>query len=86
MFWVKDTGSGIDADDLPHVFDRFWQANRPGRHGAGLGLPIVRGLIEAHDGRIWVESKQGQGSTFFFTIPTAARAMASDHAAPRHVH
>lgn len=74
LFWVSDTGSGIAADDVPHLFDRFWQGRKAGRHGAGLGLPIVKGLVEAHDGRIWVESTRGRGNTFFFTIPTAPRA------------
>lgn len=73
LFWVADTGPGIAAEDLPHLFDRFWQARRAGRRGAGLGLPIVKGLVEAHGGRIWVESPPGRGSTFFFTIPAAAR-------------
>jgi signal transduction histidine kinase len=71
LFWVRDTGIGMSADDVPRVFDRFWQARKGGRRGAGLGLPIVKGLVEAHGGRIWVESAVGQGSTFFFTIPTA---------------
>ena len=71
LFWVKDTGSGIAAEHLPHVFDRFWQAKTAERRGAGLGLPIVKGIVEAHGGRIWVESTLGHGSTFFFTIPTA---------------
>jgi signal transduction histidine kinase len=70
LFWVADTGAGIDEDDLPHVFDRFWQAGHAGRGGAGLGLPIVKGVVEAHGGRAWVESSLGRGSTFFFTIPT----------------
>jgi len=74
LFWVADTGAGIASGDLPHVFERFWQARRPGRRGAGLGLPIVKGIVEAHDGRIWVESTPGRGSTFFFTIPSAPRA------------
>ncbi len=74
MFWVADTGAGITGEDLPRVFDRFWQARRPGRHGAGLGLPIAKGIVEAHGGRIWVESTPGQGSTFFFTIPPAPGA------------
>ena len=79
LFWVADTGSGIAAEDLPHVFDRFWQVGKAERRGAGLGLPIVKGIIEAHCGRIWVESKPGQGSTFFFTIPTAARPTRASH-------
>ena len=74
LFWVADTGAGIAAEDVPHLFDRFWQARKAGRRGAGLGLPIVKGIVEAHSGRIWVESTPGEGSTFFFTIPTAARA------------
>jgi PAS domain S-box-containing protein len=75
-FWVADTGNGIAAENLPRLFDRFWQARKAERRGAGLGLPIVKGLIEAHGGRIWVESVLGQGSTFFFTIPAAPRAEA----------
>jgi PAS domain S-box-containing protein len=69
LFSVADTGAGIPAESLPHVFDRFWQAKRTERRGAGLGLPICKGLVEAHGGRIWVESTPGRGSTFFFTIP-----------------
>lgn len=71
LFWVADTGPGIEAGDMPHLFDRFWQARKVGRQGTGLGLPIVRGIIEAHGGRIWVESQVGVGSTFFFTLPLA---------------
>jgi PAS domain S-box-containing protein len=74
VFSVADTGAGIAPDDLPHVFERFWQARRRERRGAGLGLPIVKGIVEAHGGRIWVESTLGAGSTFFFTIPIAPRA------------
>jgi PAS domain S-box-containing protein len=74
LFWVSDTGRGIDSDDLPHVFDRFWQSKRSGRRGTGLGLPIVKGLVEAHGGRVWVESAPGCGSTFRFTIPTTPRS------------
>jgi PAS domain S-box-containing protein len=71
VFQVRDTGCGIPSEHLPHVFDRFWQATRTGRRGAGLGLPIAKGIVEAHGGRIWVESAAGSGSTFFFTIPRA---------------
>ncbi len=71
LFRVNDTGAGIAAEDLPRVFDRFWQAQKTGDHGAGLGLSIVKGIIDAHGGRIWVESTPGSGSTFFFTVPVA---------------
>lgn len=74
LFWVADTGAGIAPDALPHVFDRFWQARHRGRSGAGLGLAIVKGVVEAHGGRVWVESTLGRGTTFFFAIPTAPRA------------
>ncbi|MBI4510856.1 MAG: GAF domain-containing protein [Deltaproteobacteria bacterium] len=74
LFWVTDTGAGIAAEDLPHLFDRFWQSRKSGRRGAGLGLPIAKGIVEAHGGRIWVESTPGRGSTFFFTIPKAPQA------------
>ena len=76
LFWVADTGSGISPDGLPHVFDRFWQARKGAHHGAGLGLPITRGIIEAHGGRIWVESTLGRGTVFFFTVPQAPGAEA----------
>ena len=74
VFSVADTGTGIPPHSLPHVFDRFWQAERAERHGAGLGLPICKGIVEAHGGRIWVESTPDRGSTIFFTIPTATGA------------
>src|SRR6185437_9794957 len=56
LFSVADTGSGIESNHLPHVFDRFWQAPAAKRRGAGLGLPIVKGIVEAHGGRVWVQS------------------------------
>ncbi|HEY7375504.1 MAG TPA: ATP-binding protein [Polyangia bacterium] len=68
-FAVVDTGPGISAAELPHVFDRYYQAQRKNRDGIGLGLSIARGIVEAHSGRIWVESEEGTGSTFFFTLP-----------------
>ena len=74
LFWVKDTGKGIAAEDVPHLFDRFWQARKSERRGAGLGLPIVKGVVEAHRGHIWVDSTPGKGSTFFFTVPVAPPA------------
>jgi signal transduction histidine kinase len=81
LFWVADTGGGIASEDLPRVFDRFWQATRAGRHGAGLGLPITKGIVEAHGGRIWVESTPGRGTTVSFTIPKAAPE-GMDHLTP----
>ena len=68
-FSVADTGPGITAEQLPHVFDRYWQARPTDCRGAGLGLTIAKGIVEAHGGRIWVESRPGEGSTFFFTVP-----------------
>lgn len=75
LFSVSDTGKGIAADHLPHVFDRFWQENRTGRQGAGLGLPICKGIIEAHHGHIWVESTVGQGSCFYFSVPRVVTSL-----------
>jgi PAS domain S-box-containing protein len=71
VFRVADTGPGIAPESLPHVFDRFWQATSAKGHGAGLGLPITKGIVEAHGGRIWVESTPDRGTTFSFTIPEA---------------
>jgi len=72
LFSVKDSGEGISAEELPHVFERFWKGRKVKRDGgAGLGLLIVKALVEAHGGHVWVESTPGHGSTFFFTIPTA---------------
>jgi signal transduction histidine kinase len=71
---VADNGSGIDAQDLPHVFEQYWRSDA---RGTGLGLFIALRVVEAHRGRIWVESKPGVGTTFFFTLPCAGRAAAS---------
>jgi signal transduction histidine kinase len=71
LLWVKDTGCGVAAEVLPHVFDRFWKSDTDSRRGAGLGLAIVKGLVEAHGGRVWAESTPGAGSCFYFTIPKA---------------
>jgi len=73
---VADTGGGIASENVAHVFDRFWQATKAGRQGAGLGLPITKGIVEAHGGRIWVESTLGRGTTFSFTIPAASPSCA----------
>jgi PAS domain S-box-containing protein len=67
---VIDSGRGIQPDDVPRLFDPYWQGKEGRRLGTGLGLPIVKGIIEAHHGKVWVESTPGQGSTFSFTLPT----------------
>jgi len=77
VFWVRDTGVGMSIEELEHVFDRFWQARRGDRRGAGLGLPIAKGIVEAHGGRMWVESKVARGTTFYFTVPVASSVQAS---------
>jgi PAS domain S-box-containing protein len=74
VFWVADTGCGIPAESLPRIFDRFWQAAGAARGGAGLGLAITKRIVEAHRGRVWVDSAPGRGSTFFFSIPQAPPA------------
>lgn len=71
---VRDTGVGIPPEHLPHIFDRFYRADksrsRRAGGGSGIGLTIARALVEAHGGRIWAESAgEGQGSTFMFTLP-----------------
>lgn len=71
-FSVSDTGPGISEEDLPHVFDRFWQARRTAGLGTGLGLFISRGLVEAQGGKLWLESTIGRGTTFYFTLPIAS--------------
>ncbi|MET0596061.1 MAG: hybrid sensor histidine kinase/response regulator [Polyangiaceae bacterium] len=71
IFRIADTGPGIAAADLPHIFDRYWQAAGHRRHGLGLGLALAQGIILAHGGRIWAESELGQGATFFFALPRA---------------
>jgi len=68
---VRDNGRGITAEHLPRVFDRYWQSSRTDRQGAGLGLAIAKGIVEAHGGRIWIESAPGKGTTASFTLPVA---------------
>ena len=70
---VRDTGTGIARERLSHLFDRYWQssASTIRSRGAGLGLPIARGIVIAHEGRMWVESEVGVGSAFYFTLPVA---------------
>ena len=72
-FGVKDTGIGIPLDDVSRIFERFYRVDRSrSGSGTGLGLSIARHIVEAHGGKIWVDSIEGQGSIFFFTIPQSA--------------
>ena len=71
-FAVRDTGVGIPADDLPRIFERFYRVDKSRTGGGtGLGLSIGRHIVEAHGGRIWAESVEGKGSTFYFTVPAS---------------
>ena len=68
---VRDTGEGIPPDDLPHIFERFYRGEKSRSRstgGAGLGLAITKGIVEAHGGRLWVQSEVGKGSTFSFSL------------------
>src|SRR5690606_7218441 len=67
---VKDQGPGIPQTELPHIFDRYW-SGRTKKGGAGLGLAIAKGIIAAHGGSLAVDSKQGDGAAFSFTLPLA---------------
>lgn len=78
---VQDTGQGIAAEDLPHVFDRFWRADRSRARtsgGSGLGLAIVRSLVRAQGGDVGVTSQPGQGTTFWFRLPHAGDTPLAD--------
>ena len=68
VFYVRDTGPGIDADELPMLFKRYWRSKQAQYKGAGLGLSIARGIVDAHGGRIWAESQLGAGTTFYFSL------------------
>lgn len=74
---VEDTGVGIPAGDIARIFERFYKADRARARaavtGTGLGLAIAKHIVQAHGGRIWVKSKEGKGSTFFFTLPVAEK-------------
>ncbi len=77
-FAVEDNGCGIAAKDLPRIFERFYKADRARArgqselHGTGLGLAIAKHTVEAHGGKIWAESVEGKGSTFYFTLPAVS--------------
>ena len=80
IFYVKDNGIGISPDRQKMIFKKFFQADtspRRSRDGSGLGLSICKGIIERFGGKIWVESKQGKGSTFFFKIPKSFKELIS---------
>jgi PAS domain S-box-containing protein len=83
---VADTGPGIPPDQIEHLFDRFWQARKTDRRGAGLGLAIAKGIVEAHHGRIWVESEVGRGSRFLFTLPVVPTSYDQASDASQHLH
>ena len=68
---VSDTGPGIEPEMERHLFDRFWKGHAAGTRGAGLGLAIVDGILQAHDARIEVETEVGRGRAFSFILPTA---------------
>jgi PAS domain S-box-containing protein len=73
-FEVADTGPGIPPDEREHIFEAYWSADRHGKKGTGLGLFIARGAIEAHGGKLWVDSTPRRGTTFSFTLPIAPHA------------
>src|SRR5690606_23051365 len=75
---VADTGAGIDSNDISSIFQAFMQTESGVRQGGGtgLGLPISKSLIEAHGGKVWVESTVGEGSTFYFSLPVESSKVA----------
>jgi signal transduction histidine kinase len=76
MIAVADNGPGIPNENLGDIFNPYWQAKRTARLGAGLGLPIAKGIVESHGGQIWVQSEPGKGTKFSFTLPVAVDAPA----------
>jgi signal transduction histidine kinase/CheY-like chemotaxis protein len=84
-FQVADTGSGIADEDKAHLFERYWKGKPSGTHGTGLGLYIAKGIVQAHGGRLWVESEVGVGTTFLFTLPLADERAAATLPGPAAV-
>src|SRR3990172_3849103 len=85
---VQDTGSGIPAEDLPHVFERFYRVDRSRARstgGSGLGLTIAKRIVEAHGGQIWAQSWLGAGSTFAFSLPLSTPASPPATSRPKHI-
>ncbi len=87
---VKDTGPGIEREQLPHLFSAFWQATDGDRRGLGLGLWIARAIVEGHGGRIWADAAEDGGAVFHFTLPdvlpTSEAGQRSDHPMGRMTH
>jgi two-component system phosphate regulon sensor histidine kinase PhoR len=76
---VSDTGIGISTEALPHVFERFYKADKSrSKDGSGLGLAIAKHTIQSHGGRIWADSEEGKGSTFSFSLPLEANTAAKN--------
>ena len=73
IFSVTDSGLGITPEDLHKLFEKFWQRRGTDKRGIGLGLTIAKGIVEAHAGRIWAESRVGVGSTFYFSLPVMSQ-------------
>jgi two-component system, OmpR family, sensor histidine kinase VicK len=72
MVWVKDQGVGIPSDEIDQIFEKYHQLSsgkNSGYKGTGLGLVICKKIVETHGGRIWIESKERQGTTVFFSLP-----------------
>ena len=72
VFSVRDSGKGIPAEQLPHIFERYWTTKEGNAFGTGLGLYISQGIIKAHGGQLLAQSKPGEGSEFRFTVPQIA--------------
>ena len=84
VFWVHDSGPGVNLDQRSRLFEPFWQARKLRRGGAGLGLAIARGLVDAHGGHIWVDTDVERGARFCFTLPLAEMPdIACRHEDPR---
>jgi signal transduction histidine kinase len=79
---VTDAGPGIPEEDQAHVFEPYWQADPRPRSGLGLGLSIAKGVVEAHRGRVWFESAEGGGTTFFVGLPVLADSAADETRLP----
>ncbi len=82
MVWVSDTGIGIAPEIHPKLFSKFFRADSTATRsigGTGLGLALVKNLVTAHGGRIWVESVPDKGSTFFFTLPVEDESLVRTH-------